>query len=213
MTEPNWTDVVSALAAVVTPILIAVFGFMITRRQSRNELLLKARFEAYNKLAPDLNRLMCYLTFIGTWRDDSPEDIIALKRRLDSNFHISAPLFSKEVTGSYRQLMDLSFSTFGFWGQDAIIRSAAFRRRQSWRQPDLQWKLEWDGMFAIPDTGKVAGEALTDYRLAYDDLLSRIVNDLSITRTRREYTTPQVSNNASAPARPDIEGSLQSDRA
>jgi hypothetical protein len=208
MTEPNWTDVVSALAAVVTPVLIAVFGFMITRRQSRNELLLKARFEAYNKLTPDLNRLMCYLTFIGTWRDDSPEEIIVLKRRLDSNFHISAPLFDKGVTASYRRLMDLSFSTFGFWGEDAIIRSSAFRRRQSWRQPALQWKSDWDGMFAIPDTGKVTGEALTGYRLAYDDLLSRIVNDLSITRTRREYTTTQVSNNASAPARSDIEGSL-----
>lgn len=206
MTEPTWTDVVSAIAGIVTPLVIAVLGVVIARRQSRSELLLKARFESYHKVAPDLNRLMCYLMFIGTWRDESPLEIVALKRRLDSNFHVAAPLFSSEVSDAYRTLMKLSFLTFGPWGQDAIIRSGAYRRRQSWTRDDPKWDPAWQQMFEVPETGTISGETLTTYRTAYDSLLSKMVADLSITRARTEYTTPHVSLNASAPERDDIEG-------
>jgi hypothetical protein len=210
MNDPNWTDVASAIAAVLTPLLLAWVGFLLTRRQSRNDLLLKARFESYGLLAPDLNRLMCYLTFIGSWRDESPVEIVALKRRLDANFHVAAPLFSSGVNDAYRALMDLSFSTFGYWGQDAVIKSAAYRRRQSWRRADVKWDAEWGEMFEIADSGTVLGETLTAYRVEYDGLLAKLVNDLSVTRARKEYTTPSVSQNASAPARADIEGAPRS---
>ena len=205
MSDPSWTEVVSAIAGIVTPVVIAIFGFIIARRQSRSDLLLKARFESYNKLAPDMNRLMCYLTFIGTWRDDSPVEIVALKRRLDANFYVAAPLFSGDVNESYRALMDLSFSTFGRWGQDAVIRSGAYRRRQSWVRKDVAWDDSWKAMFELPETGIVSGESLTEYRVAYDRFLFALVTDLNITRARAEYTTPRVSLNASPP-RNDIAG-------
>lgn len=204
--EPNWAEIVSAVAGVLTPVAIAVLGFVIARRQSRNELLLKARFEAYNKIAPDLNRMMCYLTFIGTWRDDSPLEIIELKRRLDANFHVVAPLFSPEVETAYRELMDLSFATFGLWGKDAVIRSGAYRRSQSWGRPGVEWSPSWNELFEIPNHGTVSGESLSAYRRAYDSLISRLVNDLNVTRARSQYTTPLVSLNASAPRRDDIDG-------
>ncbi|MFE6965497.1 hypothetical protein ACFVAJ_10300 [Agromyces sp. NPDC057679] len=206
MDATNWTDALIAIGGIATPIVVAIFGFVIAHRQSRSKLLQEARFEYYKQLAPDLNRLMCYITFIGRWRDESPIDIVELKRRLDSNFHVAVPLFSKEVSDAYRKLLDLSFATFGYWGRDARIRSSAYRRRQSWIRQDVAWKPTWDELFAIQDAEVITGESLTAYRHAYDDLISKLVADLSITRARQEYTTANVSYNAGAPAFADIVG-------
>ncbi|TFV95410.1 hypothetical protein [Orlajensenia leifsoniae] len=209
MNNPNWTDVVIAFTGIVTPVLVAVFGVFLARRQSRSQLLQQTRFEYYKSLAPDLNRLMCYLTFIGTWRDDSPPEIVALKRRLDSTFHVAAPLFSGEVSAAYRRQMDLSFATFGNWGQDATIRSSAYRRQQTWSRADLPWEPGWQAMFDLDNADSITAESLAAYRKAYDDLLFALVTDLSLTRAREEYTTPRVSRNASPSIVRDIPGTAR----
>jgi hypothetical protein len=119
MAEPNWADIVTAVSSAFVPIAVVAVGLVLGRRQTLNHELIKIRLDYYRSLAPNFNRLMCYMTFIGTWRDDSPEDIIALKRQLDSNFHCAAPLFSPAVNDAYDALMELTFSTFGLWGHDA----------------------------------------------------------------------------------------------
>jgi hypothetical protein len=91
----TWTESVQAISAIATPILVAALAFYLTRRQDRSNELLKARIDYYNELAPDLNTLMCYLTFIGPWRDIPPPAIIELKRRVDQRFFCAAPLFTK----------------------------------------------------------------------------------------------------------------------
>lgn len=202
---PAWTDVVQAIGALLVPVVVAALAYVLTRNQSRSQELVHARLEYYKLLAPDLNRLMCYITFIGGWRDDSPEAIIVLKRRLDANFYCAAPLFSPEVLGAYNQLMNLSFSTFGPWGTDARIKSNAFRRRQSWRgEGESAWQPEWDHYFTLQDTERIAGESLMKYRRTYDSLLAAAVRDLDITRARSEYTTNLVKLNAHVPRIEDI---------
>jgi hypothetical protein len=204
---PAWTDVVQAVGALLVPVVIAVLAYVLTRNQSRSQELVHARLEYYKLLAPDLNRLMCYITFIGGWRDDSPEVVIALKRRLDANFYCAAPLFSPEVLEAYDSLMELSFSTFGPWGKDARIKSNAFRRRQSWRgEGDNAWRREWDNYFTLQDTESIAGESLMEYRKTYDRLLAAAVRDLNITRARSQYTTNLVKLNAHVPRIEDILG-------
>ena len=205
MSDPNWTDVVVAISALATPVLVGILGFLFSTRQSRNGELLKLRVEYYKALAHDLNRLMCYITFIGTWRDETPTDIIALKRKLDSAFYIAAPIFSPSVSTAYRDLMDLSFKTFGRWGSDAVIRSSAFRRRRAWQKTDT-WDSSWNRLFEIGDADDLPASSLTGYRNAYDDLLAKLVKDLTISRARRQYTTDRVSLNAQAPAARTIGG-------
>lgn len=204
---PAWTDVVQAIGALLVPVVVAVLAYVLTRNQSRSQELVRARLDYYKLLAPDLNRLMCYITFIGGWRDDSPEAIIALKRRLDSNFYCAAPLFSPEVLEAYSALMELSFSTFGSRGSDARIKSNAFRRRQSWRGgADNVWRPEWNHYFTLQDTDRIASESLMEYRRTYDGLLAAAVRDLDITRARSQYTTNLVKLNAHAPIVEDIVG-------
>jgi hypothetical protein len=204
---PEWTDVVQAMGAVLVPITVAALVYVLTRNQSRSEELVRARLEYYKLLAPDLNRLMCYITFIGGWRDDSPEDIVALKRRLDANFFCAAPMFSAGVLNAYTALMERSFSTFGDWGVDARIKSNAYRRRQSWRGVDGNgWQPQWDGYFTLRDTEIIAANSLTDYRRTYDALLAAAVRDLDLTRARAQYTTDLITLNAHAPRAEDIIG-------
>jgi hypothetical protein len=204
MNDPNWADVLTAFSTALVPLLVVIIGVVLAIRQTRNQELVKARLEYYKSLAPGLNRLMCYMTFIGTWRDDSPDDIVALKRELDNKFFRAAPLFSPRVSAAYNNLMELSFSTFGYWGADALIASSAYRRRQAWRNG--KWKSRWNSAFSVRDEETLSAQMLSTYRAAYDSLLSFLVEDMSLNRSRPGYTTPQVSLNAQAPHPRPVEG-------
>ena len=198
--EPTWTEILTALGAVATPIVVIVFGAILTRRQSRNELLLKARIEYYRELAPDLNRLMTYMMFIGTWRDVSPPDVVALKRRLDAAFYVAAPLFSEAVMDRYQRYMSHCFKSFGLWGRDALIRSSAYRRRQSW-QGSQPWDTRWDRLFELRDEEPVERASLETLKRAHDDLIAALVLDLNMNRARSEYTSTRVVGNAGGQVR------------
>jgi hypothetical protein len=169
-----WTDVVGATGVAATPVVVAVLAFVFARSRSRSDELLKVRIDCYKVLAPDLNSLMCYMTFIGTWRDISPPDIIGLKRRLDRTFYCAAPLFSEEVLGAYDSLMKSTFETFNNWGDDAKIISNPYRRQQSWRGPS-SWPSDWNDLFTLPKDATIPAEALHHYRDVYDALIAAMV--------------------------------------
>lgn len=206
MSTDQFIALLGAIGGLLTPIVVVLAAVFFGIRQTRSEQLQGVRLGYYQELAPELNRLMCYLTFIGTWRDDSPIDMVMLKRRLDSRFACARPLFSEEVEVAYQALMQKSFTTFGLWGQDARIRSSAYRRRQAWRRHDLEWSPEWDECFELEDSAEISGISLSDYRLAYDRLVGALVRDLSLSRARDRYTMAPVSLNASAPPREAILG-------
>jgi len=90
----HWADLATIMGAFLTPLMVGVVGFFFVRRQSRSEQLQRIRLDYYQELLPELNRLMCYMTFIGTWRANSPLDIVRVKRRLDARFVCASPLFS-----------------------------------------------------------------------------------------------------------------------
>lgn len=208
MSEVNWTDVVSAVSAAATPIIVAIFGWVLTRRQSRSELLLKARIDYYREIMPDLNRLMTYMMFIGTWRDLSPLEAISLKRRLDASFYVAAPLFSPPVTSAYEVFMKQCFVPFGEWGADALIRSSPYRRRVSWKAAD-PWDPDWGRLFELHEDEAIEAAALETLRTAYDSLVSALVTDLNINRARGEYTNAHVLENARGPLK-TVEGTSAS---
>lgn len=208
MNEPLWTAILQAIGTVSTPIVVAILAYVLTRNQSRSEELLRGRLDYYNFLAPDLNQLMCYMTFIGSWRDRSPVDIVNLKRCLDEHFYCAAPLFSEQVLTSYEKLMSLTFETFGPWGVDARIKSNAYRRRQFWQGTgESAWRPEWDRYFALADSTSISAEELQRYRRSYDELIAALVRDLDLTRSRARYTTDLVTLNAHAPRTTGITGS------
>lgn len=211
MDHTRFVDWLSAVGTAATPIVVALAAYILTRRQSRNEELLRARLEYYKKLAPDLNRIMCYFLFIGTWRDISPPELIVIKRRLDTEFFCAVPLFSEPVRKSYDAFARLCFSTFGEWGADALIRSNGYRRRRAWCRTDVAWDSDWDKMFAKREHESIPVEEMSAIRVAHDRLLADIVADLNVTRARSEYTTNMTVLNAHAPRLQQIDGAPRSE--
>jgi hypothetical protein len=208
MNQPTWTAVLQAIGTVSIPIVVAIIAYVLTRNQTRSEELLRGRLDYYKALAPDLNQLMCYITFIGGWRDRSPVEIVDLKRRLDERFYCAAPLFSEQVLSCYEKLMGLTFETFGPWGVDARIKSNAFRRRECWQGTEEKaWQPEWDRYFTLPDSTSISSDELLRYRHSYDELIASLVRDLDLTRSRAQYTTDLVTLNAHAPQPTGIAGS------
>ncbi len=210
MASVTWADGLQAVGAVLTPVVVAILAYVVVRAQSRSEGLLKIRTDYYRSIVPDLNRLMCYMTFIGTWRDQSPLDIIRLKRRLDEQFYCAAPLFSPEVLSAYEALMGMTFVPFGSWGEDARLKTNAYRRRTSWILEE-DWNPRWDACFALTDDMSITASELKKYRETYDTLIAALVLDLNLNRTRARYTTDLVSLNAHAPRIQDIKGSSPPD--
>jgi hypothetical protein len=203
--QVHW-EALSAIGAIATPLVVLALGFTLATRQSRSEELLKARLEYYRQLIPKLNDLMCYMTFIGGWREVSPPAIVNLKRELDREINCAAPLFSNAVKPAYDDLMNLCFKTFNEWGTDPRIMSSAYRRRQAWRLPG-GWDAGWNGAFAYPDDRVITGSELITLRAAYDALVNAMVRDLNLERSRSQYTSAQVSLNAHEARRQDIDGS------
>lgn len=104
-------DLVNALAAVAVPVVVAVLGHRLNRRlklweasQWRNQELIKARLNYYGQLAPMINDLMCYLTFVGRWKDLAPPQVLEIKHDADRLFFSVAPLFQ---SACYRRLSSL----------------------------------------------------------------------------------------------------------
>jgi hypothetical protein len=79
-------DIVKTLAAVAVPVVVAVVGYRLSRRlklweasQWRNQELIKARLQYYGQLAPMINDVMCYLTFIGRWKELTPPQEVGFR--------------------------------------------------------------------------------------------------------------------------------------
>jgi hypothetical protein len=191
--------IAGAISAVLIPLAVAVVAYLLSRRQSRSHELVAARVGYYQTLTPMFNDLVCYMTFIGAWKSFSPPAVIELKRDMDKQFYCAAPLFSVSVSDAYGAFTDLCFKTFNMWGQDALLLTSAYRRRDS-----HAWPAEWDDYFAYSDDQVITATELESLRKAYDTLVAALVNDLDLTRARRKYTTDAVSLNAHAPQRNDI---------
>ncbi len=195
----------AAIGALATPLVVLVLGYMFTKKQSRSEGLLNARFEYYERLAPQLNTLMCYMTFIGDWNRHSPDQVVKLKRSLDRQFYCALPLFSSPVGEAYRSFMNSCFQTFNAWGKEPLINSSAYRRREAWNAA-AGWESHWDGMFLKGDRDVITSEELMRLRQKHDAIIAAIVRDLDMTRARSQYTSGSVVLTAHAPPQEDIGG-------
>jgi hypothetical protein len=193
----NWTDKVQAISSVATPLVVAGLAFVLSRHQGRSEELVKARIEYYKALAPRLNRLMCFMTFLGPWREMTPPEVIALKRSIDHDFYCACPLFSPAVLESYTRFMDSCYATYGPWGSDPLLKSSAHPRREYWRGPvGRSWDPAWDQLFALTGDEGLDTADVRSTRDRYDALIAAMVRDLDLTRARSAYTTRLVSHDA-----------------
>jgi hypothetical protein len=112
----NSVQVVTLVVEALTPITVVVLGVLFTRASRRieqvqwaNQTVVTHRLGVFDKLAPGLNQLLCFATFVGGWKETSPTEAIGTKRKLDETMlhwwtEGMAELFSTENAASPEEI-------------------------------------------------------------------------------------------------------------
>jgi hypothetical protein len=142
--------------SILTPVSVAVLGWFISRRIKRfehaqwsNQKLIEKRLSLYDELAPQLNKLLCFYTWAGYWKNITPKDTIDAKRMLDRTVNIYRYLLGDDFYQHYQLFIHTLFSTYTGPSHDAKIRSV-IRGTNGDRTTDCNypWDKEWDKNFA-----------------------------------------------------------------
>jgi hypothetical protein len=89
-----WTgyEVATLVVTALTPITVAGLGVFVARTSRRpervqwaNQTVITRRLEIFGQVAPRLNQLLCFATFVGGWKEISP------RRRSASNARSTRP--------------------------------------------------------------------------------------------------------------------------
>jgi hypothetical protein len=176
-----WTslEVAKLIAQLLTPIAVAALSIYFTRiakrfehLQWRNQRLIEKRIGIYDDLAPDLNDLLCYFTFIGCWKDLSPPEVVKLKRSVDKKVYLAAPLFTPAFYKACMDFIGLCYGTFQGWGQDARLKTPQERRRQA---AGSSWQSSWEDCFTQEVTDP------KEIRAAYQKIMRVFSDEIGIT--------------------------------
>ena len=185
----NSVQIVTVIVAAATPVTVAVLGVIFARASRKieqvqwaNQTVVTRRLEIFDKLAPGLNQLLCFATFVGRWKETDPRQAIALKRDLDQTMYANKVLFSDDLFKAYHHFMSVLFDMFGTTGADAKVR-APIESKWGSRRDLLGWN---DGMSLLFTDDPVS---LEDIQAAYDALGEQFRADLYVTRQARPLLT------------------------
>jgi len=187
----NWLEVAKLAASLGTAIAVAILGVYIHRvtkrfehSQWRSQKLIEKRLAIYDDLAPLLNDLLCFFTYVGAWKEIDPATAVNLKRKVDKKVHLAAPLFSHRFFNACMTFQDLCFETYTGWGIDARLRSQFKRRKEA---SGTKWDNGWEKLFS-----DVASDPKS-IRDAYREIMEAFAADLGV------VTTPSVPDSGRVP--------------
>ena len=181
----GWTSVqiVTIVVAALTPLTVAALGFLVARTGRRigqvqwaNQTVVARRLDIFKEVAPLINQLLCFGSFIGGWKEISPRKAIEVKRKLDETMFANRLLFSDQFFGSYQLFMATLFAMYATTDADAHIRAPinsvwGDRRNMSW------WE---DGMESLFSTRSTV--STDDIQAAHDRLAQRFRAELYVTQ-------------------------------
>ncbi len=137
-----------------------------------------------------MNRLLCFATFVGRWKDITAEEALALKRQVDEEMYAHRALFSAELFGAYEGFMSCLFAMYATVDGDALIRCQISsqwgdRRNTPW------WPIDPDAQsrFSAPDDATTWEQA----QAAYEALPAAFRDDLYVTALTRPLPPPTHS--------------------
>jgi hypothetical protein len=184
----SWTGVQIATLAVeaLTPLTVAGVGVLVARTGRRieqvqwaNQIVVTRRLDIFSQIAPGLNKLLCFGTFVGGWKEIEPREAINIKRQLDEAMYANQVLFSEELFARYLAFMRTLFAMYATADADAPIcapieSSLGNRRNMPW------WE---DSMTRLFSLRQVANR--NDIRTAYEQLAEEFRAELYVTRQER----------------------------
>lgn len=180
--EESWSglEITKLVLSSITPILIVLIGYLLNNTLHRfenaqwaNRKLVEHRLKLFDEIAPLLNDLFCFYTYVGNWKELSPPDIIECKRKLDKIVHINLALFSQDFHPKYKTFLNCCFKVFNEHGADAKLLTK-FDKRKDFVE---MWKDSWNSLF-LPES-KVDRLTLTK---AYQDVMDEFSRQLGISK-------------------------------
>jgi hypothetical protein len=175
----NSLEIAKFIVSIVTPLIVLLLGVWINRRlkilehlQWANQKLIDKRLKIYEELIPLLNDILCYFTYIGCWKELEPTKVIKLKRTVDKIVYVNSPLFVKEFLEKYNNFIGLCYSTYSGWGNDAKLRTAFHRRKESCED----WNSEWENSFT--DKSEITDP--TQIKKAYLEFVQLFAKEIGI---------------------------------
>jgi len=182
----NSVQIVTLIVSALTPITVVVLGVMFARASRRieqvqwgNQTVVTHRLDIFAKLAPGLNQLLCFATFVGGWKEIEPMQAIGIKRKLDEIMYANKVLFSDQLFTAYDRFMKTLFAMYATTDADALLRAPiesrlGSRRNRSW------WNDSMTGLFSTDNVASMA-----DIQAAYDVLGQQFRADLNVTGQAR----------------------------
>lgn len=181
----GWTSLEIARLAVgsLMPVAVVGVGFFLSRLSRRvevvqwaNQTVVTRRVELFMQVAPKLNQLLCFATFVGRWKEIRPEQAIALKRDIDEIMYSNRVLFTDELFAAYQAFMATLFDMYASTDADAPLRAQIAtalgdRRNLAW------WQDTINGCFSATNPSTIG-----EVRAAYETLSQRFRADLCVTR-------------------------------
>ena len=181
----SWSSVQIVILVVdsLTPIVVAVLGFYLARVSRRiaqiqwaNQTVVTRRLDIFGQLAPGLNQLLCFATFVGGWKEIQPRQAIAIKRQLDETMYANRVLFSEQLFDAYHHFMATLFAMYATTDADAHLRAQI---KSKWGdRRNMPWWDE-DSMAALFSPGNPA--SLHDIQAAHDQLSQWFRAELYVT--------------------------------
>jgi len=178
-------EVAKLLIGVLTPLSVAILGWLVSRHlkqleliQWTNQKVIEKRIIVYDSIAPKLNMLLCFFTFVGYWKSVSPADVVNAKRDLDKEVNIYRHVFDENVYSTYQSFIHTLFDTYTGPGHDAKILSM-IKGSDGDRTAHCtyQWNEKWSSLF-LPDKANSKKEIQAKYL----ELMSALTNSLGVKR-------------------------------
>ncbi|MBI3346239.1 MAG: hypothetical protein HY020_03390 [Burkholderiales bacterium] len=177
-------EIAKLVVGVLTPLSVALLGWLFSRQLKRldltnwtNQKLIEKRLAIYDEIAPRLNKLLCFFTWVGYWKTVSPADAVQAKRDLDRTLNIYRHVFEPEVYEAYQDYIGTLFETYTSAGHDARLRALIWggdgdRRRDC----AYTWDEAWVSSFSEP--GRAVGKP--EVRVKYKALMAALTRSLGV---------------------------------
>jgi len=176
---PNWFDWAGLAVDGLTPLAVVLLGLMAARyadRLERNRALdavaVNWRIEVFRNVAPQLNLLRCFFTYVGDWRRISLDQATAAKRDCDRMIYMNAFLFAPDTIDAWRDFVATAFDENRGPGRDFAFRASVARHRQE----NVGWREDWAERFVTHEQ-RVTRKAFV---AAHDRVLALVVRDLGV---------------------------------
>jgi hypothetical protein len=169
--KPLWNslEISKLVTSGVGALVVAIMAWQLQSVSENSKRLAGKQAELYDKIGPKLNELYSYYFYVGRWKEQNPDGILATKRALDEVVYSNRLYFSQTFFDQYNVLMGLYFQTGTGWGKDAKLNTSRVVRDRAPNVTDVAFK---DRFTEKDNRDQIC--------IAYNTLLAYVAKDLGI---------------------------------